>query len=62
MQYSSRRFRIWFQTTLVYEGPSYSVENKNLKSVLQKEELAKEKLEQEIALGRMAGLFPDKPI
>ena len=51
-----------FGFKLHYEGPCYSVESKNLKSVLQNEELAKEKLEQEIALGRMAGPFPYKPI
>ena len=51
-----------FGFKLHYEGPRYSVESKNLKSVLQNEELAKEKLEQEIALGRMAGPFPYKPI
>lgn len=38
------------------------MESKNLKSVLQNEDLAKEKLEQEIALGRMAGPFSFKPI
>ena len=51
-----------FGFKLHYKGPRYSVENKNLKSVLQNEELAKEKLEQEIALSRMAGPFPYKPI
>ena len=51
-----------FGFKLHYEGPHYSVESKNLKSGLQNEELAKEKLEQEIALGRMAGPFPYKPI
>ena len=51
-----------FGFKLHYEGPRYSVESKTLKSVLQNEELAKEKLEQEIALGRMASPFPYKPI
>ena len=51
-----------FGFKLHYEGPRDSVESKNLKSVLQNEEFAKEKLEQEIALGRMAGPFPYKPI
>ena len=45
-----------------YKGPFYSGECKNLKSVLQNEVLANEKLDQEVALGRMAGPFPFKPI
>ncbi|MEW8547777.1 MAG: reverse transcriptase domain-containing protein, partial [Candidatus Thiodiazotropha sp.] len=51
-----------FGFKLHYDGPRHSVDSKNLKSVLQNEDLAKEKLDQEIALGRMAGPFPYKPI
>ena len=51
-----------FGFKLHYKGPFYSGECKNLKSVLQNEVLANEKLDQEVALGRMAGPFPFKPI
>ena len=47
-----------FGFKLHYKGPFYSGECKNLKSVLQNEVLANEKLDQEVALGRMAGPFP----
>ena len=51
-----------FGFKLHYKGPFYSGECKNLKSVMQNEVLANKKLDQEVALGRMAGPFPFKPI
>ena len=51
-----------FDFKLNYKVPFYSGKVKNLKSVLQNEVLAKEKLDQEVALGRLAGPFPFKPI
>ena len=51
-----------FGFELHYKGPFYSGECKNLKSVLQNEVLANEKLDQEVALCQIAGPFPFKPI
>ena len=51
-----------FGFKLHFEGPRISFECKNLKSVTQNEQLAKQKLQKEVSLGRMVGPFLKKPI
>jgi hypothetical protein len=45
-----------------YHGPRLPVETKNLKSVLENPQIALEKVENEIQLGRIAGPFQYSPI
>lgn len=45
-----------------YKGPRLGGESKNLKSVLQFPEAARDKINSEVSLGRIAGPFSNKPI
>ena len=51
-----------FGFRLGYKGPRQGGESKNLKSIFEYPEKAKEKIESEIRLGRIAGPFKVKPI
>lgn len=56
----ARGFEFGFK--LHYKGPRVAMECNNLKSVRQNEQLARQKLKQEVEQGRMAGPFLFKPV